>query len=339
MPDVYRGYDAREAGQEAVARGMKAASALGNDLTPADVDPEEMDADTAEALALAVIIQTWDFIRGGAWENVDPDVLPMVYGNVERDFALVEPLRVILRDHAGDVDREPVITKLTSLERHLSQYTREGRKILDQLGIEEDSVSCDLSDSDNRISFDSMDDSGEIRSPILLAARKLTDSVTSVGGRASVDGRPSIGKTMRTALDTEEMRVRQADDKAARTARKTDRRRKFRLYGLVSIVILTVLAAVSIFPLLRIGAPPTIDTYAELVPIAGVIRPADDRVPHMIVIVNDDWDVMTEQQRTTRLQALFEQAHQVENTNYIVVRNRRGFDSARVDSVGVTHYR
>ena len=90
---------------------------------------------------------------------------------------------------------------------------------------------------------------------------------------------------------------------------------------------------------MRIGAPPSIDTYAELVPIAGVIRPADDRVPHIIVIVSDDWETMPQEQRTQRLQELFELSHQVENTNYIIVRNRRGFDSARVDSVGVTHYR
>lgn len=225
LPDVYRDSDASDAGKEAVSKGMEAATELADTLEPADADPDKMDADTAETLALAVIIQTWDFIRGGAWDSVDVDVLPKVFGNVERDHRMVDPLRKILAEGDQGRDRAPVIAKLTSLERHLSQYTREGRKLMDELGIDEDSVSCDLSSDDNPISFDPMDDSGEPKSPLLLAARKLTDSMSASSG----SDRPSIGQTMRTALDTEELRARTAGDKAVTAARKGDRLRKFRL--------------------------------------------------------------------------------------------------------------
>lgn len=335
MPDVYKSYEARDLGQEAVQRGVKAAAAAAPGLDADTLTPEALDADAAEALALAVIIQSWDFIRDGAWDKVDEGVLPLVLSNIERDHRLVPPLREILEEHGGDVDRTPVLNKLGSLERHLAQYAREGRRLLDELGLEEVSESDDL-DDDEPISFDSMGDLPEAAPPTKLDPPKAPEPEPE----PEEPSKPAtIGQTMRSALNTEELRVRQADDKAADADVKADKLRRFRRVGFVTIGVLFCLAVVSILPMLRIGAPPSIGTYEDHLPITGVIRPSDSNVPYMVVMVGREWDGMPVQQRTTGLQSLFEHVLQNEEMQYIVVRSRDGLDSARIDSGGVDHYR
>jgi hypothetical protein len=333
MPDVYKGYEAREVGQGTVKRGIEAAAAAVMDLDPDTLTADSMDADTAETLALAVIIQSWDFIRDGAWDRVDEGVLPLVLSNIERDHQLIPPIRTILEEHGGDVDRAPVLNKLGSLEHHLAQYAREGRKHLEELGLDLNAVASDL-DSDEPISFDSMDDSLETKSPVKLEPPKKKAPEPQEPGKP-----PTIPQTMRSALDTEELRARIADDKAEAAGNAAGKYQAFRRVGLVTIAVLAVLAIVSIVPLLRVGAPPTLGTYEGYLPLSGLIRPSDGDVPYMVVMIHPEWDQMPEQQRTEGMQALFEHVNQVEEIRYIVVRGRDGLDDARVDSNGVEHYR
>lgn len=333
MPDVYKGYEARDLGKEAVKRGMEAAAAAALDLDPVAVTPETLDADAAEALALAVIIQSWDFIRDGAWDRVDEGILPLVLKNIERDHQLVPPLRTILEEHGGDIDRTPVLNKLSSLEHHLAQYAREGHKIIEERGLEPAADAGDL-DSEEPLSFDSMDDSLEARAPVKLDPLEPEEPAPSKSDKPQ-----TLGQTMRSALDTEEIRARKADDKAGASDKQRHRLRKFRQIGLVTIFVLLVLAILSIVPMLRFGAPPPMSTYADHLPIAGIIRPSDSNVPYMVIMVRREWDTMPQEQRTEGLQSLFDHVTQAEDVQYIVVRGRDGLDSARIDTGGVDHYR
>ncbi len=333
MPDVYKGYEAREVGQEVVKRGIEAASAAALDLDPETLAADSLDADAAETLALAVIIQSWDFIRDGAWDRVDDGVLPLVLCNIERDHKFVPALRAILEEHGGDIDRTPVLNKLGSLEHHLAQYAREGRKIVEERGLDQNVDPGDL-DPEEPISFDSMDDSLETKSPI-----RLETPEKKAPAPGETDKPQTIPQTMRSALDTEELRARIADDKAEAAGNAASKYRAFRRVGLVTIFVLAILAIVSLAPLLRIGAPPSLDTYEGYLPLSGVIRPSDGEVPYMVVMIRAEWDQMPEQQRTEGMQALFEHVNRVEKADYIIVRGRDGLDDARIDSNGVEHYR
>jgi len=103
-------------------------------------------------------------------------------------------------------------------------------------------------------------------------------------------------------------------------------RRSLTRVGIVIILILLVVGAVTLGPKLIARTPPS-ETYEEIIPLKGLIRPRYEP-QELVAILQEPWDDLSESQRSQIVGELYEAAHELEQITSLTVRDPGGGDLA-----------
>jgi hypothetical protein len=297
------------------------------DLVPELVDPDRMDTDAAEAVALAIVVQGWEFIRGGGWDDVDEGDFGETLACMERSAIMLDPLKDLLECHAQGGDRSPILKALSSSGHHLRQSVREGRRqsadqpAHDGSGIEESRL-------DAPPSFDSLD---SISDEALSATRKESRTATQrLRERLALVRKRLKKKKREREREREAARTSTEPQSAAFVAERVSStgRRRLRIASVFLLAALLGLAGVSAYPLLGQWAIPAPVDYSSPLGIAGIMRLQGDD-PVVVFMVGQAWDDMSDGDRILNVTDLARQAASTEAAESIVVRDVRGYDVAR----------
>ena len=325
LPQVYHSREAREDKRVALRDKVPDAISRSRHLDTAAIDLEGMDADTAEAIGLAVIIQVYDFLRDGAWEAVDNDHLIGPLTELRRDLGLLPPLMRLLEQDAADSDRSPVVKKLVGLQKHLLLLVREGKeravRRTDMLDDEDSEIPESLTSFDSVPDSDSLgdDDDDDDNDDDAMVAAMATDFQDRVKDALEVAN----------GLETAARQPGPGEEGTIARVRRHARRVAPLIVG-----VLLICALVSVWPLLSRRTLPTVDDYSEFLPVLGLSRPVDtDR--ELVLVVDARWNAMGEAQRIDGARTLFEFARDAEGMFTVIVRDQQGLDVAQATAAGV----
>jgi len=304
LPNVYPDIRTRDEKRSDLAPGVENALSTVDDLTPKVCS--SLDADTAEVVGLAIVIQVYEFLRDGGWEAVVADELAWALARLEYVKQLLIPIGLLLDQHPGDADRSLILRKLGAMSKHLNQIVREGRWFMDELGIDPDP------DAVGELpSFDPVPDEHE--TPAWMSRES------------------TIGDSLEEVLSENRRRALEAQEAAAAKKRVIARRRaQLRIVGLLLIPALSILAVFSILPLLKLGTPAPVKTYTDIVPVQYMFH-VDAARPCTVFVVDESWDHRSPDRQLEDLLTLHRRVSGDGASTSIVIRNGDGLDLARVE--------
>ena len=319
LPQVYHDRGTRKNKQEVLARGVEGALAVGGDLTPDQCG--ELDPDSGEALALAVILQAYEFFRNRGWDGIDASELTWTLSRLKHAQDLIDPLMTLLSEQPGASDRQAVIDKLEATGKHLNQAVKEGTQVVGDHGDE-----LETGELGSLPSFDSFPDSVDE----LLGDEMLEPSTQSQEiERASAETQRD--ESVEAALDESERREKvKRDHQEERHHAATRRQNRLRYVGPAMLPVLVALALLSVWPWLKSGSNPKMDDYSDIVPVQHVIRIRGE-APRTVFVVAEGWDRLDSNRQLQDLMTLYDRAQALEDATTIVVRDATGLDLARVE--------
>ena len=313
LPQVYVDRESREHKREALVGGVEGALAAVDELTPDDCGG--LDGDVSEALALAIILQAYEFFQSGGWDGVERERLSWALSRLEHTQALAGPLGVKLASEPDEALRASILRKLESTATHLNQVVKEGQELLAEQEVDPDS-----DEHEDLPSFDPVPDEHETPSASDVRSTPSASDVRS-------DRREEPLGIVLAQSRSRERRTKRAE--AKRQSAHARLRRAIRISGFALIPVLAALALFSLRPLLPGGKAPRVDKYADLLPIQHVIRIQDS--DEAIFIVSPSWTSLEQERQLNDLTALYERANEVEAADSIVIRDTQGRDLARVE--------
>ena len=329
MPRVYP--EGRVLDNKRYDIGAAIAELLDDDtpITPDGLHPDRIETDAAEAVALAIVVQGWEFIRARGWDEVATGDFGDSLLQMERSVVMLDPLAELLECHPQGGDRAPILKALASSARHLRQSVREGRR----LAAEEPAAhGQDLPDQplDVAPSFDSLD---AISDETLTATRK--------------EHKTPFERWRDAFARTRKRWRRKKGRQSARTRGAGPRRRADRCRGHGRADLLPGQAAPAETGRGRhdhaaAGAGRRVAVAAALsvhrahgrrlpqrARHPGIMRYAGDD-PVIVFLVGPAWYDLDDAARVDQAAALAEQAERLESLDSVVIRDAGGRDVAQV---------
>ncbi len=324
-------------------RGLARARAGVRYISPSRIDPEQIDSDTAESIALGLVVQVYEFLDlpdDAVVEDRDVKRLRIAYRLMKR----LEPLLVA---HPAGADRRPTVqlmqaqraARTRALPRGAATGGGGGRAaeapaerpepIEEFTDDAEVTGEFDLAEDDPESTLDQL--LGEGRPP---RPSDLKDSLDQILGEEIPSDVPD-GRF--TTLDPPEDQpqeliaraVDSADQPPTAAQVQPQGNPRFQLVAIGVLLLLAVAALASLVPRLMSAVGPSVDSYSELVPAVGMIRLAEPE-PTLVLIVDERWDVMAGADRTKGALAAYELGVEREGIRTLIVRDDRGHEAARV---------
>ncbi len=294
------------------------------ELEPTHVEDGEIEDDELIALSLALLLQGYQFVRDhrGSPRSIPRDEFRLG----RRAYRFIKAASTAVDDLEGDT-YATAARALTECRRSLkpviaerlraAKERDEARRMGDAVGSVDTAAIVD--DLPNRIPRNrGLDEALEVTVDTDLLAEVGTDTQDiPVGPKTPPRKTPAARPRPTTSEPSTPVPEGVTPSGTSRTT-----------LGLIVLVVLVVIAAATLGPRVFREAP-SATIYEQHVPLRGVIRPIDEPTG-ITVLVDDRWDAWSVEQRQAGLQALFAQAHELEDVSRIVVRDARGGVCAEV---------
>ncbi len=335
--------------RDALDRGLARARAGIRYITPGRIDAEQIDSDTAESIALGLVIQVHEFLglpAGAEFDDRDSKRMRVAYRLMKR----LEPL---LEAHPAGADRRPTIKMMVDQRTALRAAMPRGSARAQEVATDAErpagarssagSVEGDaevtgefgLAEDDHESTLDQL-----LRGDTAASRRELKDSLEQILGEEIPgdvpDGHPVVENE--SPPEKPQELIKRAVDSAGHrpvAAAQSVGTARFQIGAIILLSLLAALALASLVPRLMHAGSPSVDSYGEYLPAVGIIRLAEPE-PTLVLIVDERWDSMAAKDRSDSALAAYQLAMEREDVSALIVRDGRGHDAARVKGGAVT---
>ena len=335
--------------RESLGRGLARARAGIRHITPGRIDADQIDSDTAESIALGLVVQVHEFLDApGSAELDDRDAKRMRVA-----YRLMKRFEPLLGAHPAGADRRPTIKMMEDHRAALKAAMPRGSAHAQGVAARSDrpdgsepSAGPVAGDAEVTGEFGLADDDHEstldqlLRGDTAASRRELKDSLEQILGeeipRDVPDGRPVV-ENEAPAEKPQELIARAVDSTGQKpaTASPSVGTARFQIGAIILLSLLAALALASLVPRLMHAVSPSVDSYGDYLPAVGMIRLAEPE-PTLVLIVDERWDSMAAKDRSDSALAAYQLAMEREDVAALIVRDGKGHDAARVKGGAVT---
>ncbi len=335
---------------DALGRGLSRARAGVRFIAPERINPDELDSDTAESMALGLIIQGYEFLElpaDATWRAQDVKRARIAY-------KLMKRLEPFLQAHPAGADRSVTVEGMSDV--------RAGLKLTLKGGATKPSKSDAATPDAVDVPEEASDDEIEVTGEFGMLGRETEDTLDAVIGPeveslAELASEDSLDQILTGEIpedpiqepasaveelaeeDQENLIARAVDssppEPGSATLLPAMSSSRFQIAATLVLVLLAATALVSLVPRLMTAAAPSVDSYGEHLPVIGMVRLAEPE-PTLVLIVDESWDRLSDPERRSKVLAAFELAQDRESVGVLVVRDERGRDAVRATADGVT---
>lgn len=324
--------------RDALERGLARARAGVRYIAPDRIQPDQIDSDTAESLALGLIVQTTEFMGlppDATWRQQDVKRARIAY-------KLMRRLEPFLASHPAGADRRPTIRAMEELRselkraltggettgkaaprgRHETQPDTEEEEVTGEFGMlggeTEDTLDAVLSPRSDSIAAPVSEDALE---------QILTGEIPEEPSRERRSQVDALAEE-----DQEDLIARAVDSSRREPGTATlvpeSGSSRFQIGATLLLVIMAAAALVSLVPHLMSANTPSVDSYSEHLPVIGMARLAEPE-PTLVLIVDETWAALSGPERRARSHAAFSMARDRESVSVLIVRDESGREVVR----------
>ena len=341
--------------RDALERGLARARAGVRYIAPDRIRPDQIDSDTAESLALGLIVQTTEFLGlppDATWRQQDVKRARIAY-------KLMRRLEPFLASHPAGADRRQTIQAMEELRSELKRALTGGETARKKAPRERpaDAGGPDVSDlpepatEDEEVTGEFGMLGGETEDTLDAVLGPQTDDIPAPVSEDSLEQiltgeipeEPSPrGHSQVDALaeeDQENLIARAVDSSRREPGTATlvpaSGSSRFQIGAILLLVLMAAAALVSLVPRLMSATAPSVDSYSEHLPVIGMARLAEPE-PTLVLIVDGTWSALAGPERQARTRAAFSMARDRESVSVLIVRDESGREVVRATTEGVS---